>query len=174
MKRFISIALIVWLATVYFTPKPVTEHGQWFYISPLGDIVITPYHTILAPKAKIPPPLPKKTLYYFTSFNLVVSQTDNDPCHWATPRVNLCELRDKWVNIIAIAKDIRTMMWIKWGDKVLLTWDKGCAGVASVYDEMGARFRNSCIYRPWTKICIKWDIVDRPGGACTITKLNHG
>jgi len=116
------------------------------------------------------PPDPIGRTFYFTSYNLVKAQTDNSPCRGASG-ADLCALRDQWIRTMALTSDIRKKLWIRFGDKVKLTGDPGCQGTYEVHDEMALRFRTQCILRPRTKYCIKWDVVDRSGGACTIVKL---
>lgn len=121
----------------------------------------------------IPPAPPKKEIYYFTHYDLGdVKQNDNAPCIGSS-WVDLCYLERNGVHTMALTADIRKQMGIKFGDKVKLTGDAGCAGTYEVHDEMNKRFRESCIKRPRTNYCIKWDVSNRPGGACSVTKIQY-
>lgn len=125
--------------------------------------------------------------YYFTHYDAWdVKQNDNAPCHSANG-MDICNTKYK---TIAITKDIRIKLNIKFGDTVQLVWEVGCAGKFIVADEMNCRFRGvnahdnwTCylsdkktkasgnVYRPWTKFLIKWDVPDTPWWVCKIIKL---
>lgn len=117
-------------------------------------------------------PQPKTTpVYFFTRYDLWdVSQNDSSPCHWASWK-DLCALEKSWVKTMALTSDVRAYLWIKFWDKVKLTWAPGCEWTYQVEDEMNLRFRSWCIKRPWTDICIKWDLPSKEGWACSVTKL---
>lgn len=117
-------------------------------------------------------PQPKETpVYYFTKYDLGdVMQNDSTPCHWASWK-DLCALEKSWVKTMALTSDVRAYLWIKFWDKVKLTWAPGCEWTYQVEDEMNLRFRSWCIKRPWTDICIKWDLPSKEGWACSVTKL---
>lgn len=130
---------------------------------------------------------PKEQPYYFTHYDLwVVAQNDASPCHWATWE-DLCELSSKGINTMALTKDIREKLWVNFGDKVKLTAEKGCEWEYLVKDEMNCRFRwKPCWYkkkwewkfhptwnvlREWTPYYIKWDLPNKAGWACFVTKI---
>lgn len=117
-------------------------------------------------------PQPKETpVYYFTKYDLGdVSQNDASPCYGASWK-DLCALEKSWVKTMALTSDVRAYLWIKFWDKVKLTWAPGCEWTYQVEDEMNLRFRSWCIKRPWTDICIKWDLPSKEGWACSVTKL---
>lgn len=109
--------------------------------------------------------------YYFTAYNLGdPAQNDENPCVWASGK-DLCKMEASWIRTMALTVDIRNKMWIKFWDKVALTWEIGCEWLYQVEDEMNLRFRQNCILRPGTQYCIKWDIPSKKGGICQISKL---
>lgn len=127
-------------------------------------------------------------VYYFTPYNLNPSQTDNTPCIWAA-WYDQCKMWDEWTRSMALTKDIRKKYWVKWWDEVLLEWDKWCRWRYVIADEMNCRFRweyahenKTCykkdwtkadgnVYRPWTQVLIKWDLVNRPWWVCYIKEI---
>lgn len=117
---------------------------------------------------KVEPPV-----YYFTHYDLWdISQTDWAPCTWASWK-DLCDLARKWIHTMALTSDIRSKMWIKWWDKVMLLWDKWCTWTYYVHDEMAKRFRTWCIKRPGTNYCIKWDLPWKEWWACYVKKISN-
>lgn len=130
--------------------------------------------------------------FYFTPYNLWdVNQNDNAPCIWASWN-NQCKMEASWIRTIAITKDLRSDLWLKFWDKIKLTnWP--CAWIYQIEDDMHCRFRwrlahidyqwkyRTCylsnkktkaswsIFRNW--YLIKWDIPSCWGGVHTITKL---
>lgn len=107
---------------------------------------------------------------FFTRYDLWdVAQNDSTPCIWASGK-DLCKLEKSWIKTVAITSDMRKVLNLKRWDKVQLIWDKGCEWIYQVEDEMNKRFRESCIKRPWTNICIKWDL-QGVGWACKIIKV---
>lgn len=81
---------------------------------------------------------------YFTTYNAgAVEQNDSDPCTSASG-IDICSGMENGKNYIALTKDMRAKMGIKFGNQVTLTGGK-CAGTYIVADEMGKRFRESCI-----------------------------
>lgn len=132
---------------------------------------------------------PKETPYYFTHYDLWdKKQNDDDPCHWASWK-DLCELSSQGISTMALTKDLREKLWVKFGDKVLLTWENGCLGIYQVEDEMNCRFRGQpCWYkikdewkfhptwntlREWTPYFIKGDLPWKVGWACFVSKINY-
>lgn len=114
-----------------------------------------------------------KSKFYFTHYDLWdIKQNDSAPCHGASG-VDLCFLARNWVHTMALTVDIRKQLWVKWWDKVILEGDEGCRGIYEVHDEMAKRFRISCIKRPWTNFCIKWDLPWKVWGACTVHKVTY-
>lgn len=111
-------------------------------------------------------------VYYFTAYNLWdPTQNDASPCIWASGK-DLCYLERTGVRTMALTSDIRNTLGISFGQKIRLTWDKGCEGVYQVEDEMNKRFRQTpWIKRPWTNYYIKGDLPSKEGGACSIKKL---
>ena len=110
-------------------------------------------------------------VYYFTAYNLGdPAQNDGQPCVWASGK-DLCKMETSWIRTMALTIDIRKKMWIKFWDKVALTWEIGCEWLYQIEDEMNKRFRENCIIRPGTQYCIKGDIPSKKWGACTIKKL---
>lgn len=92
---------------------------------------------------------------FFTTYNAgAVEQNDGAPCHSASGK-DICQGLRNGESHVAITKDIRKKLNLRWGDKVKLTGGK-CAGIYSVEDEMGKRFRTGCIKRDGA--CIKGDI----------------
>lgn len=113
----------------------------------------------------------EENTYYFTAYNLGdPAQNDKSPCIGASWK-DLCKLEAAWVRTMAVTSDIRKKLWIKFWDKIALTGEIGCEWLYQVEDEMNLRFRESCILRPWTNYCIKWDIPSKKWGACKIEKL---
>lgn len=128
----------------------------------------------------------KNTVFYFTHYDFVAWQTDGNPCWWAA-WVDMCELEKQWVKTMALTKDIRQLHWIKRWDMVKLSWEPWCAWTYKVLDEMNPRFRWQPAWykskgkrvrhptgntkRPWTNYFIKWDLPNKPGGACKVIKL---
>lgn len=113
--------------------------------------------------------------YYFTHYDLGdISQNDSAPCHGASG-ADLCFLARQGVNTMALTSDIRKKLGVKWGDKVILEGDDGCKWIYEVHDEMNARYRvpNGWVKRPWTNYYIKGDLPWKPGGACTVQKINY-
>ena len=130
--------------------------------------------------------------YYFTHYDLWdTKQNDSSPCTSADGK-DSCQLHSSGRGTMALTVDIRKKMWIKFWDKVVLTWEVWCEWVYTVTDEMACRFRGEdawsngpCYYsdkvtptpkvshinRPWTPYYIKWDLPGRPGWACSIRKL---
>lgn len=107
--------------------------------------------------------------YYFTHYDLWdVSQNDSSPCHGASSK-NLCDLEKKWTRTMALTADVRAFANIKFGDKVQLKGDAGCAWIYEVHDEMNSRYRYSDIKRNWAPI--KGDLPSMPGWKCSVTKL---
>ena len=116
---------------------------------------------------------PSSIIYYFTHYDLWdVRQNDSQPCKGASG-VDLCYLERNGIHTMALTADIRKKLGVKFGDKVKLTGAPGCAGTYEVHDEMNKRFRTSCIMRPRTSYCIKWDLSNRPGGACSVEKIQY-
>lgn len=109
--------------------------------------------------------IPKTEYLYFTHYDLVKWQTDNDECHWASWK-DLCKLRDQWIQTIALTSDKRKQYWIKRWDTVKLIWDKWCAGTYQVHDEMWKRFRTKCIKR--SGVCVKGDLPWKPWWICYV------
>lgn len=111
--------------------------------------------------------------YYFTHYDLGdINQNDSAPCHGASG-ADLCFLARQWVNTMALTVDIREKLGVKFWDKVILEGDAWCRGIYEVHDEMNKRFRTSCVKRPGTNYCIKWDLPGKPGGACTVQKIKY-
>ena len=111
--------------------------------------------------------------YYFTHYDLGdISQNDASPCHGASG-ANLCFLAQQGVSTMALTSDIRKKLGVKFGDKVILEGGEWCRGIYEVHDEMNARYRTSCQKRPGTNYCIKGDLPWKPGGACTVQKINY-
>lgn len=111
--------------------------------------------------------------YYFTHYDLWdEKQNDSSPCKWASG-ADLCWLSREWVNTMALTSDIRIKIGVGFGDKVILEWDAWCRGIYEVHDEMNARFREWCVKRPGTNLCIKGDLPWKPGGACTVKKITY-
>ena len=127
-------------------------------------------------------------IYYFTHYDVGdIWQNDASPCIGASGR-DLCEMLRNGENFVAVTKDIRLKMWLKFWDKVKLVWDVWCAWYYTVEDEMNCRFRwenahdnGTCynrdwslasgnIKRPWTDYYIKWDL-PTAWWACRIVKL---
>jgi hypothetical protein len=113
---------------------------------------------------------------FFTAYDLWdVKQNDATPCIWASWR-DLCQLHSKWVTTIALTSDMRRSLWVKFWDSVILKSSDWNRYEAVVHDEMNKRFREWCIKRNWTDICIKWDIArfnwvsDIPQWAYTVIK----
>ena len=95
------------------------------------------------PQEAIEPPEAPVVLF-FTTYNAgSVDQNDSDPCHSASG-IDICTGLANGKKYIALTKDIRASMDIKFGQSVTLTGGK-CAGTYIVADEMGKRFRESCI-----------------------------
>lgn len=89
---------------------------------------------------------------FFTTYNAgAIEQNDDAPCHSASGK-DICHGLRNGESHVAITKDIRQKLSLKWGDKVKLTGGK-CSGTYSVEDEMGKRFRTSCIQK--NGACIK-------------------
>ena len=111
---------------------------------------------------------------YMTEYDLWdVNQNDASPWVWASGR----DLQDKQKdNPIAITSDMRKVLWIKFWDKVELIARDGKRYTATVHDEMAKRYRDWCVKRPKTDICIKWDIARYnwvapfPSGVYTVIK----
>jgi len=119
----------------------------------------------------------KNTLetYYFTHYDLGdISQNDSAPCHGASG-ADLCFLARQGVNTMALTSDIRKKLGVKWWDKVILEGDEGCKWIYEVHDEMNPRYRvpDGWVKRPWTNYYIKGDLPWKPGGACTVQKINY-
>lgn len=116
--------------------------------------------------------IPNPDTYYFTAYNLGdPAQNDSTPCIGSSGK-DLCKLEASWVRTMAVTSDIRNKLWIKFWDKVVLTWEIGCEWLYQVEDEMNIRFRQTpWILRPGTNYYIKGDIPSKWGGACTIKKL---
>lgn len=111
--------------------------------------------------------------YYFTHYDLGdINQNDSSPCHGASG-ADLCFLAREGVNTMALTVDIREKLGVKFWDKVILEGDAWCRGIYEVHDEMNKRFRTSCVKRPGTNYCIKWDLPGKPGGACTVQKIKY-
>lgn len=113
--------------------------------------------------------------YYFTHYDLGdIYQNDASPCHGASG-ADLCFLARQWVNTMALTRDIRDKLGVKWGDKVILEWDAWCRWIYEVHDEMNKRYRvvNGWVKRPWTNYYIKGDLPGKPGGACTVQKIKY-
>lgn len=110
--------------------------------------------------------------YYFTAYNLGdPAQNDSTPCIGASGK-DLCKLEASGVRTMAVTSDIRNKLWIKFWDKVVLTWEIGCEWLYQVEDEMNIRFRQTpWVLRPGTNYYIKGDIPSKWGWACTIKKL---
>lgn len=89
---------------------------------------------------------------FFTTYNAgAIDQNDGAPCHSASGK-DICEGLRNGESHVAITKDIRKKLNLKWGDQVKLTGGK-YSGIYSVEDEMGKRFRTGCIKRDGA--CIK-------------------
>lgn len=125
--------------------------------------------------------------YYFTAYNLWnQKQNDASPCIGASGK-DLCILEGQGIRTMALTSDIRSKYGISFGDKIKLTWDKGCEGIYQVEDDMNCRFRGKpCWYkkkwvwvyhptgnvlRNWTSYYIKGDLPSKEGWACLITKV---
>lgn len=80
-------------------------------------------------------------------------QTDDDPCTAASMK-DICKLLNSDAPPIALTKDMRKELSIKWGDVVRLEWWK-CDGLYTVLDEMASKYRKKCIKRKG--YCVKWD-----------------
>lgn len=110
--------------------------------------------------------------YYFTAYNLWdVKQNDDTPCIGASWK-DLCYLEKIWVKTIALTKDVREYLGLKFWDKVKLEWP--CWWIYQIEDDMNCRFRwKPCMYKIWwvrkyhptwnilrpnTQYYIKWDI----------------
>lgn len=92
---------------------------------------------------------------FFTTFNAgAIEQNDSAPCHSASGK-DICNGLRNGESHVAIAKDLRQKLQLKWGDKVRISGGV-CSGVYSVEDEMGKRFRSGCIKRGG--YCIKGDV----------------
>jgi len=95
---------------------------------------------------------------YFTNYDLWdVKQNDTTPCIWASWK-DLCELHKNWTTTIALTADMRKVLWVKFWDKVILKSQEWNRFEAVVHDEMNKRYREWCIKKKSTDICIKWDI----------------
>lgn len=130
--------------------------------------------------------------YYFTSYDLWdPTQNDSAPCTSADGK-DSCQLHSSGRGTMALTVDIRNKLWVKFWDKVALTWEVGCEWVYTITDEMACRFRGEsawangpCYYsdkvtltpkisninRPGTPYYIKGDLPGKAGGACSISKL---
>lgn len=105
----------------------------------------------------------KSTKVYMTHYNLgVAAQNDSSPCIGASGK-NLCILRRNGSHTIALTKDKRQELNVKFGDKVMVVGDK-FHFVAFVEDEMNKRFRERCIKKQG--YCIKADYACFKGETC--------
>jgi hypothetical protein len=101
---------------------------------------------------------------YMTHYNLgVVAENDSTPCIGAESKTNLCNLVGSGAYVIALTSDQRKILNVGFRDKVYVSGKFGVKHVL-IMDEMGKRFRTSCI----TKMgyCIKADWACYGGSEC--------
>lgn len=72
-----------------------------------------------------------------------VAQNDDSPCIGASGK-DMCALAKGGEKMIALVEAVRVPLDVKYGDKVVLSGGN-CPGVYTVEDNMGPRFRYSCI-----------------------------
>lgn len=162
-----------WSKNMTFDGKRTNEHSQ--KLCTQRDWKFCQKNAVLPVSMRIPSNSTELEKYYFTHYDLGdINQNDSAPCHGAS-WADLCFLARQWVNTMALTRDIRDKLGVKWGDKVILEWDAWCRWIYEVHDEMNPRYRvvNGWVKRPWTNYYIKGDLPGKPGGACTVQKIKY-